>query len=307
MSKIIITAGDTWIDIDAFACAIAYKKLYDLKGVESEVVIKGPLNESISPSLQNLHINYSTTYDENQDDEFVVVDVSDPSHISGFFKHEKIAKLFDHHWGFDDFWKSKIGDRAIIEPVGACATFIWEEFIKAGLESKIDYNSALLLYTAIISNTLNFKAQITTERDRKAASEIAKQVSIPINWKQKYFEETSASIIEDPRTAMSHDTKVIEIGQRGYCMVQIELWNSKQFVEDNRALIIEILKSLPAQYALFTSPSISEGVNYLVCEDEEFKSILSKNIGAKFNRSFGHTDKLWLRKEIIKTLLDSSL
>ena len=53
---------------------------------------------------------------------------------------------------------------------------------------------------------------------------------------------------------------------------------------------------------LLTSPSISEGKNYIYSKNEEIKKLLAKTIKAKFVGDLGTTNKLWLRKEILKKL-----
>jgi inorganic pyrophosphatase/exopolyphosphatase len=43
------------------------------------------------------------------------------------------------------------------------------------------------MMTAILSNTLNFKAQITKERDIIAYEELREISTLPANWKEIYF------------------------------------------------------------------------------------------------------------------------
>jgi inorganic pyrophosphatase/exopolyphosphatase len=55
------------------------------------------------------------------------------------------------------------------------------------LVEKLEKYSIDLLMTAILSNTLNFKAQITKERDIIAYEELRKLSTLPSNWKEIYF------------------------------------------------------------------------------------------------------------------------
>jgi len=68
MAKIIVTAGEKYNDIDALACSIAYQKLLELRGMSSEVVLTGPLNESVSASVKSLNFSFYTSFDGNLDD-----------------------------------------------------------------------------------------------------------------------------------------------------------------------------------------------------------------------------------------------
>ena len=51
--KIVVTAGQTFNDIDVLACAIAYSELLLLEGKKSEVVLPGPLNNSVTNIIRS--------------------------------------------------------------------------------------------------------------------------------------------------------------------------------------------------------------------------------------------------------------
>jgi len=86
---------------------------------------------------------------------------------------------------------------AFIEPVGACATLIWERFKKAGLQHSISNLSANLLYTAIFANTLSFKSHVATDRDKIASKELLKHIDLPGDWKPTYYAEVAEKFNEN--------------------------------------------------------------------------------------------------------------
>src|SRR3989338_2413616 len=98
-------------------------------------------------------------------DEVILVDASDLNGLEGKISAEKVIEIIDHRkiHEADKFSKAK----AQIELVGAAATLVAEKFI----QNKVDISkeSATLVYGAIISNTLNFKGSVTTDRDKVAA------------------------------------------------------------------------------------------------------------------------------------------
>jgi len=303
MPQLIITAGEKYNDIDALACGVAYKHLLDLQGIPSEVVFSGPLNESISKSVRDLGFSYKTKLEGNAEDyQYVMVDISDRTNVSAFVPLDKVVEVYDHRWGFEDYWKTRPDVKVTIDTVGSCATLIWEKYKENNLQNKIDSLSANLLYIAIISNTLNLKARITNKRDLAAVEELKSFTDLPNDWIMNYFNEVSASILKDPINAIKNDTKIAPINGANYHIMQVELWNSKEFINNHNELILDLLKSSDCDYSFLTSPSISEGINYLITLNEGVKSILSERIGAKFNGAVGLTDKLWLRKEIIREL-----
>src|SRR3989344_1441560 len=177
MDKMVITTGEAVVDIDAYACVIALGDLYNLQG-KSYLSIVGPLNHSVTAKVLAFPTNYSQTYSQNKNDRFILVEFSEPAYIPKFITNEsRICEIFDHHFGYEKYWKEKIGDMAHIEKVGACATLIYEEYEKAGLSNKISVTCANLLYTAIVSNTLNFKSFVTDKRDTHAFEKIKKHAN----------------------------------------------------------------------------------------------------------------------------------
>lgn len=304
---IIITSGQKYTDIDALASALAYQNLSLLKNRAAKVVLPGPLNQSVPPSLRQKNLDFDTELRLDPNNcQFVVVDISEPKHFAAFVKTDKIIKIFDHRfWGHERFWREKLGFDAVIELTGACATLIWEEFAKDKLEQKIEPYCANLLSLAIISNTLNLKASVSTPRDQNALNSLKSLITLPKNWPQNYFDEVAQEVFKDPQKALENDTKIQEIRGQNFAIAQIELWDSRKFIEIHLDRILNSLNSLNTPISFLTSPSILEGRNYLVTENEEVKRQLSQTLGAKFIGKVGTTPKLFLRKEIIKILSEA--
>ncbi len=295
---IYVTAGSHFSDIDVFACAIAYTHFLNKKGVEAQVYLPGPLNASVTKEIKSWNLSFETTINQNTEDKFVVVDVSDPYFITKEATAENVIELFDHRYGFEEYWKNLLGEKAKIEMVGSCATLIWEEYKK----SEIDINTpdANLLIIAIVSNTLDFKSSVTTERDIIAFNELEKFIDLPKSWKENYFNEQSEYVFNNPTQAILEDTKGIV---KEWTFGQLELWKGKDFVDNHLEKAKEALSSLNNPKWLLSVPSISEGINYIYTENDEVKSVLESIIDIKFDGHVGKTSKLWLRKEILKKLL----
>jgi len=300
---IVITAGQKYNDVDALACAVAYKNLCDLQNRPAKVVLPGPLNESVTEEIKtwDFTVEKELTGDPKSYD-YVLVDVSEPGHFASFVPEEKVIEVYDHRHGFEDYWQKKLGDKAKIELIGACATLIWEEFVKANLVDKISPMSANLLATAILSNTLNLQAQVTSPRDKRALAELATHTTLPSDWREQYFDQVSRGIMDDPLGAMTNDTKTLDINDKQYIITQLELWNAEAFVKKNYDLIVKVLAERNIPYTFLTCPSIFEGFNYLVAINDAMKAILTTILDTKFEGNIGKTKKLWLRKEIMRLL-----
>ena len=164
---IVVTSGKKYIDIDAYASCIAYAKLLNLKGIKAKAISTAKLNESITPSLLDLS-NKLDEYKLSEDDEYIIIDVSNKDFFDTFVKEEKIIEIIDHHLGYEEYWKNKLKEKAQIEFIGAVATIIVELYEKENLLDKISKDLATLLKAAILDNTLNLKAKITTRKRYKS-------------------------------------------------------------------------------------------------------------------------------------------
>lgn len=297
MSQIVITTAKRYVDIDGLACVVAYQELIP----NSLAVIPGPLNQSVIPSIRRWPLNYLSST-KGHDLEFIIMDVSEEKELPNFVKKDKVIKIFDHHFGFEKDWEH-LGQNCHIEPIGACATLIWEEFVKSGKQSAISQVSANLLYTAIVSNTLNFQASITTERDKKAFADLQNFTDLPKEWLTQYFQEIELNAYLNPQEAIINDTKVQILEGMTCAIGQIELWNSESFIKEHTADIEAALKDFNTELWFLTSPSISEGRNYIYTKSETVKDFLRRVMYIDFfGGNIGVTDRLWLRKEILKKI-----
>lgn len=296
MKNIIVTTGQPFTDIDALACAVSYSELLKLEGKNAVTVLPGPLNKTITNKIKGWKLKFQTIPDKN-DANYILVDISEPEYFADFVKEKDIIEIFDHRYGFENYWKEKLDKNSHIEIVGACATLIWEEYKKRKFSKDISQVSARLLYTAIISNTLNFNASVTTERDKLAFKELKIITLLPENWVETYFKDQDKETDKNIESAIINDLK----NTKPY-IAQLELWDSKKIIYKHINEIIKIMKRYDPVDWFLTAPSISEGKNYLLTLSKEKKILLEKAINAKFIGDFGTTNKLWLRKEIIRKL-----
>lgn len=300
MSKKFVTTGGKYTDIDGFACVMAYTELLQLEGKDATALLIGPLNHSVTAELRSLHLPYVTTIPAEGD--LIIVDVSDPEYLASYFNLEMVTEIFDHHFGFEKYWDTKLATGAGIAAVGSCTTLIWEQYKSRGFAHRISTVSANLLAIAILSNTLNFKASVTDDRDRAAFAELQVHMDLPQGWEAEYFKETEAEIFNNPQESIRNDTKIQEVKELGKTFIigQMELWNSQSFIEEYRRDITTVLESFGNEYWFMTSPSISEGKNYIYTKSEYIKQLFIDNFDAVFRGDVGVTPRLWMRKEILK-------
>ncbi|MBW6441802.1 DHH family phosphoesterase [Patescibacteria group bacterium] len=307
MRKIGVTQAVYTSDMDSLACSIAYTELLNLEGKNATAYIPKEPAHTVTSEIKSWDFKYEVEPkpEEIDDLEFVLVDTTDPHTFPKFVKEKNIIEIYDHHVGYEDYWEEKLGDRAKIDIIGSCATLIWEEYKKRGFAEKISQTSAKMLYAAIISNTLNFKAALTTQRDILAFQEVSPIADIPEYWIQKYFIEQEEYIYQNTRQAILDDIKIIEFPNLGekIAIGQIELWESKKFVLDYKPLIKEVLDNFDYKKWFFNAPCISMGKTYVLTENDEVKKILEEHFDFKFQNEIGEVNKLIERKEFVKAIL----
>ncbi|HEY8999617.1 MAG TPA: hypothetical protein VIM53_04880 [Candidatus Saccharimonadales bacterium] len=301
---IVVTSGARYLDIDAYACCVAYAELLRLLGEDAQAVSTAVLNESITPSLRALSVNFSTSYTPHDTDTFALVDISDPSAFDTFVDLKRVSAVFDHRPGFE---AQELSPDTHIEPIGAAATLIYEEWQKAGKLGHMSVESAKLLACAILDNTLDFKAHVTTPRDTAAYEFLAEHASLGDEWEAAYFSECQQSIDADVAKALHNDTKFLHFAGRDdeLCAGQLVVWNARSFVTDDSTTVADVLHAMqPAWFANVVS--ISENCSYFLCDDNALQEWLQELLGVSFEGNLAKANRLWLRKEILKAAQERS-
>lgn len=303
MPRTIVTTGYGFTDIDGFACVIAYTDLLRKEGNGAIAYFPSPTNHSVPEYVTKWNLDYSTTYSPQPGDNFVIMDVSDPSHFPREVNMSCIIELYDHHFGFEGYWNNLLGELAKIEKVGACATLIVEQYQKRA-NTKIPAQIANLLALAIVSNTLDFKAGVTHQRDKEAFKYLTPFLTLEKDCIQKYFSSNDAYINHNPSDSMRGDTKVVKSPflQGDLAIAQLELWQGNGFIGKNMQEISRASVTSVAPHWILTVVSIKDGHNYLYTTSQEVKNVLQDKIGATFECDRGTTKTLMLRKEILREL-----
>ena len=301
----IVTSGQQYTDIDALACAVAYAELLRFEGKKAEAILPGPLNHSVSPTVRSWDFSFSSE-GAAEGDQYVIVDVSNPASFARFVKKENIVEIFDHHYGFEEEWQDALGENCHIETIGACATLVWEEIIRRGYASACSKSSARLLLTAIISNTLNFGAHISNERDRRAYEQLHDMADVAPDWTARYFAEQEQYVLQNVPAAIQGDTKIAMIPgfEEGVVVGQMELWDSGAFLKAHMNIIKKTLEGYGHAHWIMCLPSVGEGKTYFYTESPDLYSLFGKILNIGFDNGLAVAPELWLRKEIRKKLLE---
>lgn len=304
MDTIVVTAGAKGADIDVLACAIAYAELLKLEGKEAIPVVAGKFTSSVTPTVLGWGAEFQRSYEPAGAERFVMVDISDPDHFPNFVAHDRIAEIYDHRYGHEEFWQEKLGGNAKIEMVGACGTLIWEEYLKRDKTKKISEASARLLLASVVSNTLNFRSPQTTERDSAAFEQLSIKANLPDGWVETYFKEQEDILFENFEDCVVADTKRFKIHEGDFVIGQIELWDAERVVEERIDELHEIMSRYEPIPWIVNIINISKGFNYIFSKSEAGKKSVQEILDVTFNDGIAQTEGLLMRKHLMKKLRD---
>jgi inorganic pyrophosphatase/exopolyphosphatase len=286
-------------DLDGIACSIAYSELLNKLGRDVKTTYYGKLGLEVK--FVKEYTNYFPVkkhdgkYDE--DTKFILVDTSDPEAIEPTISPKKVIKIFDHRQLV--FVEKFINAEKAIELVGSCATLIIEEFQKNNLSPS--ENAAIYLYSAIISNTINFKNSVTTERDRKAIDWLKAFLSLPNDYIKRMFSSKSNINSDNLYEVISQDFAIKAFNNKVVGIAQIEITDLELKLEELKDKLIEILtrfkKENNLDYVFFTGIDIFDGFNIFYPLDEESREFFSKVLEIPDLKPGYKTKEIIMRKQ----------
>lgn len=299
--KYIVVGGSAYADIDVLACISAFTQLLNLKGYHAQGIITGPWNQTISRSIRQWPTEIvQKCLPSNEPYQFILVDISDPKFVDRFVEIEKVIEVYDHHYGHEAFWKERLPNSAFIEHVGACATLIWEKFKSDGLQNSISSINANLLYTAIFSNTLSFKSQVTTNRDIIASEELLNHIDLPTDWKALYYAEVAEEFNKNLSEHILKDTKLVDLHGIPINFGQLEIWNAASIIDN----FDRKFSPKHEEEWLINIASIEEDCSYFYTNSDRMRNVMTQVTQAKdVNPCMQVADRLWLRKEVLREFL----
>ena len=299
---VVVTSGKKYIDIDAYASCIAYAKLLNLKGIKARAISTAKLNESITPSLKKLNSKLDE-YKPQEEDNYIIMDVSNRDYFDTFVREEKIIEIIDHHVGYEEYWKNKLKEKAQIEFIGSVATIMIELYEKENLIGEISKDLAILLISAILDNTLNLKAKITTQRDIVAYKKLEKMINDE-TYPEKYFKECQLEINNNLKMSIENDTKIENINSiLPPIFLHFTIWEKESILKDKQ-ILYETLNNIGAKW-MMNLICLKDGKSYLIAKDKEVQENMEKLFHKKFKDEIMKLDNVWLRKEILKLGLEN--
>ena len=287
-------------DLDGIACSIAYLELLNNEGKSAEAVYYGDLG------LEVEFVKQYTKYfpvekhagDFSLNSQFILVDAADPDELDKTVIPEKVIEIIDHHpLVFTDVF---VNAKKTIELVGSCATLMTERLQK---ERFVPSKEAIIyLYSAIISNTANFKNPITTERDRKAAEYLKSLVSLPNDYVKQMFGSKSKLTPENLYHVIFQDFSPKPINGKRVGIGQIEIIDLDETVTKLWNDIVLVLEKIKREdkldYIFLVGIDLFRGHTMFISIDEVSRVLFSRALNIPDLKTKHIIDFIMMRKQV---------
>ena len=302
MRNEILVTGYIDPDLDSLACTFAYTYLLNKEGRKAIASISGRHHEEAEHVLKEYGIGFEIkTYNPEDFEKIVLVDASDLEAIDKRIKPENVIEIIDHRRVnmADRFPNAKVQ----IEKVGAAVTLIAEKFIDKNLNFTKEL--ATLTYGAIISNTLNFKANVTTDRDRKIAKVLKDEFGFSDDFAHRMFlaksDFSGSKAVEAVRGDFANFGG-FDFGELKVGIGQIEMIDGEQLATDKKDEIVRELISITREKNLditfLSIVDLEANQNVFVVPTEKAERLLKKIFNIHTKDHIAIRPGFIMRKEI---------
>ena len=178
MENKVLIFGHKNPDTDTICSSMVKEILNKKNGCEkSKAVRLGNVNKETQYALNYLGLEAPELIEKVEEgQEVILVDHNEFNQSVEGIENAKILEVVDHH-RISNFETSE-PLYYTARPYGCTSTILFEEFKASGIE--IEKTEAILMASAIISDTLLLKSPTTTDHDRKALEELGKITGINV-------------------------------------------------------------------------------------------------------------------------------
>lgn len=179
MEKETLIFGHRNPDTDTI-CSALVKEILEKKNENNlaKAVRLGNINKETQYALDYLKIEAPKLLEKVEEgQEVILVDHNEFNQSVDGIENAKIIEVIDHHRISNFETSDPLFYTA--RPYGCTSTILYEEFLQRNI--KIEKEEAVLMASAIISDTLLLKSPTTTQHDKKALEELAKIAEIDVN------------------------------------------------------------------------------------------------------------------------------
>ena len=233
----ILVFGHKNPDTDTICSAIAYVELKNKLGKDVKAVRLGEINEETKYALNYFKVEKPELVENVAGREIILVDHNERTQTADGFEEAKVLELIDHHrisnFNVDEPLYARV------EPVGCTATIILKLFKENGLTPSKE--TAGLMLSAIISDTLLFKSPTCTQCDAKAGKELAEIAGVDLKEYGLVMLKAGTALGDKSEAELLNmDMKIFEIDGAKIGVAQVNTVNEAEVLERKEKLLAEI-------------------------------------------------------------------
>lgn len=289
-------------DLDGFACAIAYSELLNKLNQPAKAAIYGTPHDEALWLVKRFKLNLDYSSPDPAGHPIILVDMSEVNGKEPRIKPEQVTEIIDHRQSNDShmFPNAKLE----IEPVGSAATLIAERY--RGNDLSPTRAIAVLMHGAIISNTLNFKAKVTTLRDQSMAEWLAEFSKLPVGFVDDMFREKSDLSGNKLIDRMESEQAVFTRSGKRVTIIQLEIVDAQTLLdsrlEEIKSYLLEYRDKNTVDIIFITLIDLLNNRNIIYSPDRKTVEILSEALDIDFKDGVAIRPGFIMRKEIVPLL-----
>ena len=295
-------------DLDGFACALAYVELLRAQGINANAALFGTPYIEATYLMDHYGFPYPsdgiTMFDPI--DRVVLVDESELKPMASTnLNPQQVVEIIDHRKNHDlELFPNA---NVQLELVGSAATLVAERFKQANvMPSRM---SGTLLYGAIISNTLNFQANVTTDRDHVMAQWLHSLSHFPSTFARELFLAKSDFSGPKLRNTIANDSKWWAFEGHNIFIAQIEMIGVQDLVQTRSREILEELhhqkETFGIDFYFCSFIELDGGYTMFVADDPGTQKLLESVLNISFRENVAQRPGLIMRKEIIPLIKEA--
>ncbi len=309
MDEKVLIFGHKNPDTDSICSSIVHEILDKKNGWKDTKAVRiGNINKETQYVLNYLGIEAPELIEKVEEGQQVIlVDHNDFSQSVEGIEKAKILGVTDHH---------RIANFRTSEPLyydakpyGCTATILFEDFKRLGHE--IERKEAILMSSAIISDTLLLKSPTTTEYDKKALEELGKIANINI---QEYGLELlkAGTNLDDfsEKELISIDAKDLQKEEKKFIIAQVNTVSIEDVLKKQEKLEQEIKKEIEEKglsLFVFAVTDILNSNSEIIAIGEKAEEIIEKAFGKKLQNNRAFLEGVVSRKKQLLPEIDKNI
>lgn len=234
MSEPIHVIGHQQPDTDTITAAIAYGRLKGAQGADAVPARAGELNPEAQFVLDRWDVDAPPLLEDATGKRLILVDHNEYSQAVSGARDAEIVEVVDHHRIGDVETSTPIFFRS--EPVGSTATILTELYDDADVT--IDTQTAGLLLSGLLSDTVVLRSPTTTDRDRVVAERLAATADVDTEeYGTELLAQKSKLGEKGPQEMVLGDFKAFEFGSHHVGIGQIETVDPEMVLAQRDAVL----------------------------------------------------------------------